>query len=71
MTILDRVNAVYENEVLRVPPAVQGTIRLLEERGYVVRIRRQRTGSLRYSMGAGRERTAAQLIRFFDRLPRK
>jgi hypothetical protein len=53
---------------IRVPPAVQGTLKLLDERGHTVHVRRTRGGSLRYTLDNERERTALALSNRLRRL---
>jgi hypothetical protein len=45
----------------RMPPMAQGTVQMLRDRDHTVTVRRNRFGSLRYTLDAERERTAFEL----------
>jgi hypothetical protein len=45
----------------RMPPHAAGTVKMLRERGHTVVVRRNRFGSLRYTLNGERERTALEL----------
>lgn len=51
-----------------VPPHPRATVELFEAKGHVVTLRRNRTGSLRYTLDGERERTALELSNRYDRL---
>lgn len=52
---------------LFVPPLARATAELLRQRGHYVAAWPQRTGSLRYTIDAGRKLTALQMTRFYTR----
>ena len=52
---------------IRIPPYPRGIVELLRQRGHIVTIREQRTGSLRYAVDGGRELQAIEMDRFYTR----
>ncbi len=57
----------HEQETLRVPPHPAGTIQVLRAKGHDVTVRRDRNGSLRYRIDAGRELNALQMSALYAR----
>jgi hypothetical protein len=52
----------------RIPPMAQGAVQMLRDRGHAVTIRRNRNGSLRYTLDGERERSAFELSNRLRRL---
>lgn len=52
---------------IRIPPYPRGIVELLRQRGHMVAVRQQRTGSLRYAIDGGRELQAIEMDRFYAR----
>lgn len=59
------MNAASNAAELRLPPSMQGAVKILREKGHTVHVRQNRTGSLRYSVDGSRERNALQTINKF------
>lgn len=54
-------------EQFKIPPHPAGVVTLLQERGHTIAIRRNKHGSFRYRIDAGRELTAIEMDRFYMR----
>lgn len=50
-----------------IPPYPAAVVQLLRDRGHMVTIRQQKTGSLRYRIDGGRELRAIDMDRFYSR----